>query len=149
MDWDRQLLVDFNAGKTVLFGQSNNTDAIEVKMDGSIVEEKSSCKMLGLSFSSKLDVAFTLSPLLKLQRKLEPWFVLWSFFLLRLLFVSVNLPYRLAWNIVMSGLLLLVSTWRRYVTFKNGYVRLPVLHLLPLEPLGHRRNVATLQPPFL
>ena len=32
--------------------------------------------------------------LLKLPpRKLEPWFVLWSFFLLRLLYISINLPY--------------------------------------------------------
>ena len=35
--------------------QSNNTDAIDVKMDGSVLEEKVSFKMLGLSFSSKLD----------------------------------------------------------------------------------------------
>ena len=34
---------------------SNNTDAIDVKMDGSVLEEKSSLKMLGLTFSSKLD----------------------------------------------------------------------------------------------
>ena len=31
------------------------TLAIDVKMDGSVLEEKSSFKMLGLSFSSKLD----------------------------------------------------------------------------------------------
>ena len=57
MDWGRKWLVDFNAGKTqlVLFDQSNNTGAIDVKMDGSVLEEKSFFKMLGLSFSSKLD----------------------------------------------------------------------------------------------
>ena len=33
----------------------NNTDAINVKMDGSVLEEKSSSKKLGLTFSSKLD----------------------------------------------------------------------------------------------
>ena len=38
--------------------------------------------------------ALTLSLLLKLPpRKLEPWFVLWSFFLLWLLCISINLPY--------------------------------------------------------
>ena len=49
-------LVDFNAGKTqmVSFDQSNNTLAIDVKMDASVLEEKS-FKMLGLTFSSKLD----------------------------------------------------------------------------------------------
>ena len=57
VDWGRKWLVDFNAGKTqlVLFDQSNNTGAIDVKMDGSVLEEKSSFKMLGLTFSSKLD----------------------------------------------------------------------------------------------
>ena len=34
---------------------SNNNGSIDVKMDGSVLEEKSSLKMLGLTFSSKLD----------------------------------------------------------------------------------------------
>ena len=57
MDWGKKWLVDFNAGKThlVSFDWSNNTGAIDVKMDGSVLEEKSSFKMLGLTFSSKLD----------------------------------------------------------------------------------------------
>ena len=57
VDWGRKWLVDLNAGKTQLFSfdWSNNTDAIDVKMDGSVLEGKSSFKMLGLTFSSKLD----------------------------------------------------------------------------------------------
>ena len=57
LDWGRKWLVDFSAGKTQLvsFDRSNNTGAIDVKMDGSVLEEKSSFKMLGLTFSSKLD----------------------------------------------------------------------------------------------
>ena len=57
MDWGRKGLVDFSAGKTQLvwFDRSNNAGAIDVKMDGSVLEEKSSFKMLGLSFSSKYD----------------------------------------------------------------------------------------------
>ena len=57
LNWDRKILVDFNASKTQLisFDQSKNTGAIDVKMDGSVLEEKSSFKMLGLTFSSKLD----------------------------------------------------------------------------------------------
>ena len=57
MDCGRKWLVDFNAGKTQLvsFDRSNNTGAIDVKMDGSVLEEKSSFKMLRLTFSSKLD----------------------------------------------------------------------------------------------
>ena len=57
MHWRRQWLVDFNAGKTQLvsFDWSDNTGVIDVKMDGSVLKEKSSCTMLGLTFSSKLD----------------------------------------------------------------------------------------------
>ena len=57
VDWGWKWLVDFNAGKTQLvsFDRSKNTGAIDVKMDGSILEEKTSFKMLRLTFSSKLD----------------------------------------------------------------------------------------------
>ena len=57
MDWGRKWLVDFNTGKTqlVLFNRSNNTDAIDVKMDRSVLEEKSYFKVLRLTFSFKLD----------------------------------------------------------------------------------------------
>ena len=57
VDWGNKRLVDFSAGKTQLvsFDQSNNTGSIDVKMNGSVLEEKSSFKMLGLTFSSKLD----------------------------------------------------------------------------------------------
>ena len=56
-DWVKKWLVDFNAGKTQLvsFDRSNNNGSIDGKMGGSILEEKSSFKMLGLTFSSKLD----------------------------------------------------------------------------------------------
>ena len=57
VDWDRKQFVDFDAGKTqlVLFDKSNNNDAIDVKMDMPVLEKKSSFKMMGLTFSSKLD----------------------------------------------------------------------------------------------
>ena len=57
VDWGRKWLVDFNAGKTQLglFDWSKNTGATDVKMDGSVLEEKTSFKMLGLTFSYKLD----------------------------------------------------------------------------------------------
>ena len=53
----RKWLVDFNAGKAQLvsFDWSNNTVAIDVKMDGSVPEENSTFKMLGLTFCTKLD----------------------------------------------------------------------------------------------
>ena len=57
MDCGRKWLVDFNAEKTQLvsFHQSNNNGSLDVKKDGSVLEEKLSLKMLGLTFSSKLD----------------------------------------------------------------------------------------------
>ena len=49
VDWGSKGLVDFIAGKTQLvsFDYSNNTGAIDTKMDGSVLEEKSSFKMVG------------------------------------------------------------------------------------------------------
>ena len=57
VDWSKKWLVDFNAGKTQLvsFNQFNNTGSIDVKIDGSVLEEKSSLKMLGMTFPSKFD----------------------------------------------------------------------------------------------
>ena len=55
--WGKNSLVNFNAGKTqlVLFDWSNNIGSTDVKIDGSILEEKSSFKMLGLTFSFELN----------------------------------------------------------------------------------------------
>ena len=62
MPWKNQL---------VSFEQSHNNGFIVVKMNGSILEERS-FKMLGLPLPSKLDWVLTLSLLLKLpSRKLE------------------------------------------------------------------------------
>ena len=63
VDWGRNWLVDFNAGKTQLvpFDQSKNTGAIDVKMDGSVLEEKTSFNMLGLTFSYIVSIAKTAS----------------------------------------------------------------------------------------
>ena len=56
LDWGRKLLDNFNARKTELvwFDWSNNSAAIDVTMDGSVLE-KSTFKILGLSFSSELN----------------------------------------------------------------------------------------------
>ena len=73
VDWENEWLVDFSDGKTqlVLFDQSNNIVTIDVKTDGSVLEEKSSFKVLGLSFPS-IGLP-TLFLLLKLPpRELEP-----------------------------------------------------------------------------
>ena len=57
VDWGRKSLVGFNAGKTqlVAFVWPNNSRTIDVKMNGHVLEEKSSFKMLRLTFSYKLD----------------------------------------------------------------------------------------------
>ena len=71
VDWGGKWLVDFDAGKTQLvsFDQSYNTGAIDVKMDVSVLEEKSSFKKMVLDWVG----ALTPSLLLKLpSRKLEP-----------------------------------------------------------------------------
>ena len=72
VDWGRKWLVYFNAGKTPLvsFDLSNN---IDMKMDGSVSEEKSSFKILGLTLFSKLDWVYYIISITKTaSRKLEP-----------------------------------------------------------------------------
>ena len=60
-------LVDFNAGKSqlVLLDWSNNTCAI----DFSVVEKKSSFKLLLLTFSSKLDWGSYITSIIKTTSK--------------------------------------------------------------------------------
>ena len=94
MDWGRIWLVDFNIGKTKLvsFDRSNRL------MD--LFLRKNSVKMLGLTFSSKLDWGSYVISIAK------------SFFLLRSLCISINLPHSHAWNtVVILGLVRLVATW--------------------------------------
>ena len=116
VDLGRKLLVGFNAGKTwlALLDWSNKSGVMDMKMDKSwkwiFPEEK-----------------LTELP----QEKLEPWFILWSFFLQNLLFM--NLLYNLTWStVVISGLVLLAAPWICYMSYRNGYVKMLVQHLLPL-----------------
>ena len=114
VDLGRKLLVGFNAGKTwlVLLDWSNESGVMDMKMDKSVPEKK-----------------LTELP----QGKLEPWFILRSFFLQNLLFTSINLLYNLTWStVVMSGLVLLAAPWICYMSYRNGYVEMLVQHLLPL-----------------
>ena len=61
----------------VSFDWSKSTGAIDVKMDESVLKEKLSFKMLGLTFSSKLDWGSYIVSLAEMPpRKLELWFVL-------------------------------------------------------------------------
>ena len=74
VEWARKCLVDFNSGKTplILFFWSNNTGAIDVKMDASFFEEKSYFKMLRLIISPKLDWVSYLGALICSMKFLSP-----------------------------------------------------------------------------
>ena len=90
-------------------------------MDGSVLEQKLCFKMLGLTFSCKLDWGSSIISIAKSASKKIG---------------ALILPYGLAWNtVVMSGLVLLVATWIYWISYKNGYAGLLVLHsLLLLNP---------------
>lgn len=114
VNWDRNWLADFTAGKTELlsFEGSNNCDAICVKMNGSNLDEKLSFKMLGFSLFSKLDWGTYIVSIAKSASKKNLVFVIQSLFLLRLLFISKDVPYYLRWNTaVMHVLVFLAVPW--------------------------------------
>ena len=97
-----------------MFDSSNTTGGIDVKMDGYVLEEKSSFKVLGLSFSSKLNWGSYIIFIAKTAYKKTGALIRFlNFFLLRLLYTSIDLPYGLAWNsVVMPGLVILAATWK-------------------------------------
>ena len=79
---------------------TGNTGAFDVKMDGSVLEEKSSFKMLGLTFSSNLAGLGLLHLFLKLPPKKTGALIHSTKFLSP----EVALPYTHPWNpVVMSG----------------------------------------------
>ena len=149
VDWGKKWLVDFNAGKTQLvsFDRSNNNGSIDVKMGGSILEEKSSFKMLGLTFSSKLDwgsyiisIAKTASKkigaLIRSMKFLSPEVALY-------LYKSTICPCMEycchIWAGAPSCYLDLLDKLQKQICRIVG----PSL-ADSLEPLAHRRNVASL-----
>ena len=110
LDWGRKWLVGFNAGKTrlVLFDWSNNTVAIDLKMDGSVLKENSSFNMLWLTFCSKLNWDSYIKSIATTDSKRIGALkigVLWSFFLLSLL-LSLQI-----YHIAMYGILLSRLSW--------------------------------------
>ena len=109
MDLGRKWLADFNAGKIQLvsFDRSNNNGSIDVEMDGSVLEEKSSFKMLGLTFSYKLDWCSYIVSIAKTASKKIGALIRFMKFL-----SPEILPYSHVWNtVVTSGLVPLVATW--------------------------------------
>ena len=141
--------VAFDAGKTqlILFDPSNNTGSIDVKMDGSVLEEKSSFKMLGLTYSSKLDwgsyifsIAKTASKkmggLIRSMKFLSPDVALY-------LYKPTIRPYMEyschVWAGAPSCYLELLDELQKQIC---GTIGLSLA--ASLEPLAHRRNVASL-----
>ena len=140
-------LLQCNHQGLVSFDRSKNTGAIDVKMDGSVLEEKTSFKMLGLTFSSKLDwdsyivsIAKTASKkigaLIHSMKFLSPEVALY-------LYKSTIRPcieyYCHVWAGAPSCYLELLDKLQKRICRTVG----PSL-AASLEPLAHRRNVASL-----
>ena len=147
MDWGKKW--DFNTGKTQLVSldRPNNTGCIDVKMDGSVLEGKSLLKILGLTFSSKLDwgsyiisIAKTASKkigaLIRSIKFLSPEVALY-------LYKSTIRPCMEycfhVWAGASSCYLELLDKLQKRICRTVG----PSL-AASLEPLAHRRNVASL-----
>ena len=87
--------------------------------------------MLELTFSSKLDWGSHITSILRTVTKKI------GVFIRSIKFLSpefaINLPYGYACNaVVMCGVLLLIATWNCWISYKNQYAGLLILHLLPL-----------------
>ena len=142
-DWGKKWLVDFNAGKTQLvpFDRSKNSGAIDVKMDGSILEEKSSCKMLGLTFSSKLDWGSHIVSIAKTaSKKIGALICLMKFVSPEVATIQPCMEYCCdVWAGAPSCYLELPDKLQKWICRTVG-----PSFVASLEPLAHRRNVATL-----
>ena len=131
----------------VSFDRSNNTGAIDVKINGSVPEEKSCFKMLGLTFSSKLDwgsyiisIAKTASKkigaLIRYMKFLSPEVALY-------LYKSTIRPcmeyYCHVWTGARSCYFELLDKLQKRTCRTVG-----PSFAASLEPWAHRRNVASL-----
>ena len=147
--WGKKWLVDFNAEKTQLvsFDWSNNNGSIDVKMGVSILEEKSSFKMLGLTFSSKLDWrSYIISIVKTASKKIGALICSMKFLSPEVdvyLYKSTIRPCMEyccdVWAGALSCYLELLDKLRKRICRITG----PSL-TASLEPLAHCRNVASL-----
>ena len=81
-------------------------------MDGSVLEEKSYFKLLGLTFSSKLD-SYIISIAKTASKKIGALIHSMKFLSPEFALIYKNVPYGHAWNTsVMSGLMPQVPTWK-------------------------------------
>ena len=149
MECGKKWLVDFNAVKTrlVLFDWSNNNGSIDVKMDEFFLEEKSSFKMLGLTFSSKLDWSFYIISIAKTAFKKIGALIYSMKFLspeIALYFYKSTIRQCMeycfhVWAGAPSCYLELLDKLQKKILWIVGHLLAP-----SLEPLVHHRNVASL-----
>ena len=145
----RKWLSDFNARKTqlVLFDWSDNFGAIDLKMDGSVLDEKSSFKILGLNLSSKLDWGSYIISIAKTASKKI------GALIRSMKFLPPELALYLCQSTIRSCMGYCCHVWD--VTPKCYFELLDKLQkpicrtvgpalVASLEPLVHRRNVASL-----
>ena len=108
------------------------TGVIDVKMDESAFEEKSSFKMLGFSFSHKLDWGSYMISIAKTAYiKIEALICSMKFLSPEVALYLYKPTIRPCME-YLSGLVLLVASWNCWIGYKNGYAGLFVLHLLLL-----------------
>ena len=142
-------LVHFNAGKTqlVLFDRYNNAGDFNVKSDGSVLEKKLPFKMQGLTFSSKLHwILYIISIAKTASKKIV-------FFIRSMKFFSPEVALYLCKSTIRS--------WMKYCCHvlagaPSCYLELleklqkricrtvSPSHTASVEPLAHRRNIASL-----
>ena len=149
VEWDKKWLVDFNAGKTqlVLVDWSNTTGAIDVKMDGSVLEKKLSFKMLGLTFSSKLDwVSCIISIAKTASKKIGSLIYSMKFLPIEVALYLYKSTIRLCmeycchvWSVTPSYFLELLDKLQKRICRTVG----PSL-AASLEPVTHHQNLASI-----
>ena len=121
MDWGNKWLVDFNAGEPQLVSLdwSNNTGVIDVKIYGSVIEERG---WQGFTFSSKLDYGSYIISIAKTAFKKIGDLICSMKFIFPGAALYCYTSTIHAWNtVVMPGLLLLAATWN-CLSYKNGHV---------------------------
>ena len=131
----------------VSFDRSKNNGSIDVKMDGSAIEEKPSFKMLGLTFSSKLDWGSYIICIAKIISKKIGALIFSVKFLspeVALYLYKPNIPQSMeycchVWAGAPSCYLPLLDKLQKQLCRTVGRSL-----AASFEPLSHRRNVASL-----
>ena len=147
--YETMWFINLNAGRTQLvsFEESNNTGPIDVKMSGSVLEEKSSFKMLGLTFSPKSDWGSDIISIAKtVSKKLGA-------LIFSMMFLSTEVALYIYKSTICPCMKYCCHVW---VNDPSCYLELsdklqnricrtvgPSL-AATLEPLPHRRNVTSL-----